>query len=65
MVMKSAEDWLSFDVPNPLNGARLGRVLVQGPMSLDFVVITRIRLQDPTQMRLAQDDDMVHALAAD
>jgi hypothetical protein len=63
--MESAEDRVRFDGSSPLNGARLRRVLVQGPMSPDFVVIKRIRLQDPTQMRLSQDDDMVHALAAD
>src|ERR1700716_2765198 len=34
-------------------------------MRPDVVVITSIRSQDTAQMRLAQDDEMVHALAPD
>ncbi|MDQ1453385.1 MAG: hypothetical protein QOK38_3251, partial [Acidobacteriaceae bacterium] len=34
-------------------------------MRSDFIVITSIGSQDAAQMRLAQDDDMVHTLAPD
>src|SRR5208337_2433942 len=34
-------------------------------MRADLVVIARVRSQNPTQMSLAQDDDMVDALATD
>ena len=34
-------------------------------MSSDVVVIASIGAQNPAQMRLAQDDEMVHALAPD
>ena len=34
-------------------------------MRSDVIVISSIGSQDPAQMRLTQDDDMVHALAPD
>jgi hypothetical protein len=36
-----------------------------GSMGSDLVVITSVGSQDPTQMRLTQDNDVVHTLAAD
>ena len=45
--------------------ARDWRILVQGPMRSDAVVVMGIRFQNPTQMRLAQDDEMVNTLAPD
>ena len=52
-------------ISNLLNGARARRILVQRPMGSDFVVITPIASQDPAQVRVAQDDNVVHTLAAD
>ena len=50
---------------DPLNRARDRRIFIQRPVRSDFVVIVGIGSQDPPQMRLAQDDEVVHALAPD
>jgi hypothetical protein len=34
-------------------------------MSSDVVIVTSIGSQDPAQMRLTENDDMIQALAAD
>jgi hypothetical protein len=45
--------------------ARGGRILVQRPMCSDSIVVTGVRFQEATQMRLAQDDHMIDALSPD
>src|SRR5258708_18862659 len=37
----------------------------QRPMGSDSVVVTGVRFQNATQMRLAQDNNVVHTLAPD
>src|ERR1019366_9228439 len=59
------KDGVRFDASGPLNRARDWRIFVQGPMRSNFIVITSVGLQDPAQMRLAEDDKMIHALAPD
>src|ERR1700686_4800781 len=50
-------------ITGSLNRAR--RILVQGSMRSDAIVIVGVGFQDPTQMHLAQDNDVVHALTPD
>ena len=41
------------------------RILVQGEMSSDVIIVSGIDGQDPAQMRFAEDDDVIEALSAD
>jgi hypothetical protein len=63
--MKSAKDRVWTNDSGPLNGARDRRIFIQWSVRSDVVVITSIGSQDSAQMRLAQDDEMVHTLAPD
>jgi hypothetical protein len=65
VVMKSAQDGACTDHTGSLNRARNWRILVQGSMRSDAIVIVGVGFQDPTQMHLAQDNDVVHALTPD
>ncbi len=40
-------------------------ILVERPVRPQLIIVRGILRQDPTQMRLAQDDHMVDALAPD
>ena len=59
MVVKAAEDGRRYDAAPALNGAMDRRILVEGPMSPQLVIIGSILPQNPAQMGLAQDDNMV------
>ena len=63
--MKSAEDWLRAHASNSLNSARQRRILIQRSVGSGTVVILGIGPQDPAQMRFAENDQMIDALAAD
>src|ERR1700730_141596 len=63
--MKSAKDGVSFDASDSLNLASDRRILVQGSMRSDAIIIVGVGFQDPTQMHLAQDNDVVHTLTPD
>jgi hypothetical protein len=65
MMMKSTKDRVRFNAPGRLNRTGDRRIFIQCPVRPDLVVIAGISLQDPAQVRLAQDDDMVDALAPD
>jgi hypothetical protein len=65
MVMKSAKNGVRFDDSGPLNRARDRRIFIQRPVRSGVIVIASIGSQDSAQMCLAQDDEMVHALAPD
>jgi hypothetical protein len=65
VMVKSAQDGARTDHTGALYRARDWRILVQGPMCSDAVVIAGIGSQNSAQMRLAQDNDMVQALAPD
>jgi hypothetical protein len=65
VVMESAKDGARIDDTGPLNRARDRRVLVQRAMRSDAVVVIGIRFQNPTQMGLAQDNDVVQTLTPD
>jgi hypothetical protein len=65
MVMGSTKDGVRFDASGRLNRTRDRRIFIQWPVRSDLVVIAGISLQNPAQVSLAQDDDMVDALALD
>src|ERR1700676_810797 len=52
-------------ITGSLNRARDRRILVQGSMRSDAIIIVGVGFQDPTQMHLAQDNDVVHTLTPD
>src|ERR1700730_13546004 len=63
--MKSAKDGVSFDASDSLNLASDRRILVQGSMRSVAIVIVGVGFQNSAQMRLAQDNDVVHTLTPD
>src|ERR1700726_2689730 len=63
--MKSAQDGARTDHTGSLNRARNRRILVQGSMRSDAIVIVGVGFHDPTQMHLAQDNDVVHTFTPD
>jgi hypothetical protein len=60
MVMKAAEDGRRYDAAPVLDGA-MDRL--KGPMSPQLVIVGSILPQNPAQVGLAQDDDMVLCLS--
>jgi len=64
-MMKSAEDWLRNSLANPLDGTTEWRILAEGEMCPDVIIIVGVGGKDPAQMGLAEDDDMIEAFAAD
>src|SRR5262245_27757773 len=63
--MKSAEDGSSNDLTEPLDRTDQRRILGQGKVWPHVVVVGSISLEDPAQMVLAQDYDVVQALPSD
>ena len=64
--MKATDFW---NLNDPSKHARLNlaccrRVFVQGQMSSRFVIVPKITFEDPTQLPLVNNDDVVQALAA-
>jgi hypothetical protein len=54
--MKSAQDGKRPDHTGSLNRARYGRILTEGQVRPRLVIVASVRLQNPAQMRLAQDN---------
>jgi hypothetical protein len=65
MVMKPAEDGHRYDAARVLDGAMDRGVFVKRPMSPQLVVVGGIPRQNPAQVRFAQHNHMVDALASD
>src|SRR4029077_8003181 len=63
--MKSAQNGARTGHTGSLNRARNRRILVQGSMRSDEIVIVGVGFQDATQMHSAQDNDVVHTLTPD
>src|ERR1700730_7769702 len=63
--MKSAKDGVSFDASDSLNLASDRRILVQGSMRSDTIIIVGVGFQHPTQMHLAQNNDVAQTLTLD
>src|SRR5438034_1584237 len=65
MVMKAAEDGRRYDAAHVLDRAIDRSVLVERPMSPQLIIVGGILRQNPAQVRFAQDNHMVDALASD
>jgi hypothetical protein len=64
-MMKSAKDRLSCELAEPLDRPMVRRILTQGQMRSEFVVIAGVGCKDLAQVGLAEDDDVIEALSAD
>ena len=64
-MMKSAEDRLSGELAEPLDRPMARRILIQGQMRSQFVVIDGVGRKDSPQVSLAEDDDVIEAFPAD
>jgi hypothetical protein len=62
LVVQSAENWAAKNVPGPLDGARDRRILLQGEMRTDLVVVFHVRQHYVTEIPLAEHNNMVKAL---
>ena len=58
-MMKSAEDWPRCDLTISVNRPMGRRILAQGQMRSEFVVIVGVAGKDPAQMGLTDDDDVI------
>src|SRR3981081_3579920 len=63
--MKSAQDGARTDDTGALYRAGDRRSLVKGSMSPDAVVVMSVRFQNPAEMCLAQNDDVIQTLTPD
>jgi hypothetical protein len=63
MVVKAPDDRLRCDAAYVLDGTMDWSVFAKRPMSSQLVVVGSILRQDPAQVRFAQDNHMVNALA--
>src|SRR6266851_7140002 len=59
LVVQPAENWAAKNVPGPLDGARDRRILLQGQMRTDLVVVFHVRQQYVMEMPLAEHNNMV------
>jgi hypothetical protein len=64
-MVQSAEDRLSSEQAEALDRLMAQRILPQGQMRSEFIVIAGVGRKDPAQMGLAQDDDVIKAFPAD
>ena len=65
VMMKSAQDGARPDYTDPLNPARNGRILIQSQVRPRLILVESVRFQNPAQMRLAQDNDVVRTFTPD
>ena len=65
LVVQPAENWAAKNVPGPLDGARDRRILHQGEMRTDLVVVFHVRQKYVTEMPLAEHNNMVKGLPSD
>ena len=64
-MMKSAKNRLSSKLAEPLDRPMARRILDQGQMCSEVVVIASVGRKDPTQMGLAEDDGVIETFPAD
>ena len=64
-MMKSAENRPRTKLAQLLDRPMARRILGQGQVRPDFVVISGICSKDPAQMALAENDDVIEAFTAD
>ena len=65
MMMKATGDRLSGERTEPLDGPMARRILIQGQMRSEFVVIASVGRKDSAQMGFTEDDDVIEAFPAD
>jgi hypothetical protein len=65
MMMKSAEDRPSNELAEPSGRPTARRILAQGQMRSQFVVIAGVGRKDPAQVGLAEDDDVIEAVGTE
>jgi len=63
--MESAEDRPRSDLAEPLDWPMGRRILVQGQMRSEFVVVGGVSGKDSPQMSVAEDDHVIEAFPAD
>ena len=63
--MQPAENRPSNELTETLDRPMTWRILAQGQMRSQFVVIPAVGRKDPAQVGLAEDDDVIEALPAD
>jgi len=64
-VVQPAEDWLRSELAEALDRPMARRMLVQGQMRSEFIVVAGVARKDPAQMGLTEDDDVIEAFSAD
>jgi hypothetical protein len=64
-VVKPAKYRVRTDASDSLNRTRNRRILVQGSMRSEIIIIVGVRFQNSAQIRLAQDNDVVHTFTPD
>jgi hypothetical protein len=64
-MMQSGKDRYGYDSPRSLNCPPQRSILPQTQVRARFVVIERIQFQDPPQVFLAENQDMIQAVAAE
>ncbi len=62
-MMESAQDWNCGNRAEPLSAAQIRRILVQREMCPNPIVIGSVILQNATQLRFAEHDEVVEAFA--
>ena len=65
LMMKSAQDSVRTYDAGSLNRPRNRRIFVQRSMRSDAVVIIGVRFQNPAQMLLAEDNEVIQTLTPD
>ena len=63
LMMESAEDWYRCDAAELLRASKIRRILVQRKMRPDLVVIGSVVLQNPTQLRFVEHEQVIEAFA--
>jgi hypothetical protein len=62
--MQSAKDGNGDHAAGPLDGPPQWRILSQSQVRSRLIVIVRIHGKNPSQVRLAKDNDLIQAFAA-
>jgi hypothetical protein len=62
---KPAKNRLSSELAEAPDRPMARRILAQGQMRSEFVVIAGVGRKDPAQMGFAEDDDVIEAFPAD
>jgi hypothetical protein len=64
-MMQAAEDWPGGNLARSLNRPMPRRILLQGEMCPEFVVVACVSSKNPAQMGFAKDDSVIKAFPTD